>query len=110
MVVVALLAGVRGAARVVAFAAAGDALEVEVRGLFAGLDRPGAIALATRVAASTALALCEVVAVRIERISGKRELAQKKSDEEKRSLASFLEKRNWSGDAEAAELTKGSDN
>ncbi|MGI9538323.1 MAG: pyridoxamine 5'-phosphate oxidase family protein [Desulfocapsaceae bacterium] len=57
-----------------------------------------------------AVALCEVVAVRIERISGKRELAQKKSDEEKRSLSSFLEKRNWSGDAEAAGLIRGSNN
>ena len=56
-----------------------------------------------------AVALCEVVAVRIERISGKRELAQKKSDEEKRSLSSFLEKRDWPGDAEAAELIKGND-
>ena len=56
-----------------------------------------------------ALALCEVVAVRIERISGKRELAQKKNDEEKRSLSSFLEQRNWSGDAEAAELITGDD-
>lgn len=56
-----------------------------------------------------AVALCEVVAVRIESISGKRELAQKKSDEEKRSLGSFLEKRNRPGDGEAAELIKGND-
>jgi len=59
--------------------------------------------------ATKAVALCEVVAVRIERISGKRELAQKKNDEEKRSLSSFLERRNWPGDAEAAELITGND-
>ena len=54
-----------------------------------------------------AVGLCEVVAVRIERISGKRELAQKKSDEEKGALSGFLENRNLPGDAEAAGLIRG---
>lgn len=54
-----------------------------------------------------AVRLCEVVAVRIERISGKRELAQKKSDEEKDALSGFLENRNLPGDAETADLIKG---
>ena len=56
-----------------------------------------------------AVTLCEVVAVRIESISGKRELAQNKSDEERRSLGSFLKKRNWPGDGEAAELVEGNE-
>ena len=50
-----------------------------------------------------AVSLCEVVAVRIESISGKREFAQKKSDEYKQGLAEYLRKRNLAGDDEAAD-------
>ncbi len=55
-------------------------------------------------AESEAVGLCEVVAIRIERMSGKRDLAQKKSDEEKQKLSDYLKARNWPGDAEAADL------
>lgn len=54
-----------------------------------------------------AVGLCEVVAISIERISGKRELAQKKSDEEKHKLSAYLKNRNLPGDAEAADLLVG---
>ena len=54
-----------------------------------------------------AVGLCEVVAVRIERISGKSGLAQKKSDEEKQALSAFLKHRDLPGDAEAADLIIG---
>jgi predicted FMN-binding regulatory protein PaiB len=54
-----------------------------------------------------AVGLCEVVAVRIERISGKSGLAQKKSDEEKRSLSTYLKNRDLPGDAETADLLMG---
>jgi hypothetical protein len=54
-----------------------------------------------------AVGLCEVVAVRIERISGKSGLAQKKSDEEKRALSIFLKNRDLPGDAETADLIIG---
>lgn len=50
-----------------------------------------------------AVSLCEVVVVRIESITGKRELAQKKSDEEKQQLAAYLRNRNSPGDSEAAD-------
>ncbi|MCG6931210.1 MAG: pyridoxamine 5'-phosphate oxidase family protein [Desulfofustis sp.] len=57
-----------------------------------------------RITADTkAVAQCEVVAVRIESVTGKREFAQKKSDEDKLRLASFLRKRNQPGDQEAAD-------
>lgn len=52
---------------------------------------------------TSAVSLCEVVAVRVESITGKREFAQKKSDEEKQQLAAFLRKRNLPGDGEAAD-------
>ena len=54
-----------------------------------------------------AFGLCEVVAVRIERISGKSGLAQKKSDEEKQALSAFLKHRDLPGDAETADLIIG---
>ena len=50
-----------------------------------------------------AVPLCEVVAVRIESMTGKREFAQKKSDVEKQQLAAYLEKRDLPGDREAAD-------
>lgn len=56
-----------------------------------------------------AFSLCDVVAVRIERISGKRELAQNKKNEEKQALSAYLTNRNLPGDVEAAELILGKD-
>lgn len=61
----------------------------------------------TITAETKAVSLCEVVAVRIESMSGKSELAQRKSDEEKANLSSFLRKRNKPGDADAAECISG---
>ncbi len=58
----------------------------------------------TITAETKAVKLCEVVAVRIERLSGKSELAQKKSTEEKNKLSSFLKNRDLPGDSEAADL------
>ena len=48
--------------------------------------------------------MCSVVAVRIESISAKSDLAQKKSDEVKQSIADYLQQRNLPGDSEAAAL------
>ncbi len=53
-----------------------------------------------------AVAACAVVAVRIETMSGKSDLAQKKSDAEKEMLRSYLQRRNLPGDAEAARLIR----
>jgi len=58
-------------------------------------------------AQTRAVPLCEVVAVRIERISGKQELAQNKSDEEKRELSTYLQSRGLAGDRQAARLISG---
>ncbi len=61
-----------------------------------------------KISAETrAVGMCEVVAIRIETITGKRELAQKKSDDEKRNLSDYLKKRNLPGDVEAADLIVG---
>jgi nitroimidazol reductase NimA-like FMN-containing flavoprotein (pyridoxamine 5'-phosphate oxidase superfamily) len=54
-----------------------------------------------------ALGLCEVVAVRIERISAKSDLAQNKSDADLKSLRSYLSSRGLPGDSEAAALLGG---
>ena len=54
-----------------------------------------------------AVGLCEVVAVRIERISAKSDLAQNKSAEDKESLRSYLSTRGLPGDLEAAALLGG---
>ena len=53
-----------------------------------------------------AVAACTVVAVRIESMSGKGDLAQKKSDAEKAKLRGYLQRRNLPGDAEAARLIR----
>ncbi len=58
-------------------------------------------------AQTRAVPLCEIVAVRIERISGKQELAQNKSDEEKRELSTYLQSRGLAGDRQAARLISG---
>jgi uncharacterized protein len=51
-----------------------------------------------------AVALCTVVAVRIETVSCKSDLAQKKSDEERRRIGDYLRSRNLPGDDEAVRL------
>lgn len=58
-------------------------------------------------AQTRAVPLCEVVAVRVERVSGKQELAQNKSDEEKRELSTYLQGRGLAGDRRAARLISG---
>lgn len=56
--------------------------------------------------ATPAVALCTVVAVRVENISAKANLAQKKSAEEKEKIRTYLEQRGLPGDAEAAALIR----
>jgi len=51
-----------------------------------------------------AVSLCTVVAVRIETISCKCDLAQKKSDDERQRIGNYLRNRNLPGDCEAARL------
>lgn len=48
--------------------------------------------------------LCTVIAVRVEQISGKSDLAQNKEKNEKVRIAEYLRKRNLPGDEEAARL------
>jgi nitroimidazol reductase NimA-like FMN-containing flavoprotein (pyridoxamine 5'-phosphate oxidase superfamily) len=57
-------------------------------------------------AETSAVASCAVVAVRVESMSGKSDLAQKKSDEHKSRIAEYLQKRNLPGDEEAARLIR----
>ena len=57
-------------------------------------------------AATPAVALCAVVAVRVESISAKANLAQKKSAAEKEKIRAYLEQRGLPGDAEAAALVR----
>jgi uncharacterized protein len=49
-----------------------------------------------------AVALCTVVAVRIDNMSCKSDLAQKKTDEERRRISVYLHNRNFPGDDEAS--------
>jgi uncharacterized protein len=60
-------------------------------------------------AETSAVALCLVVAVRIEAISGKSDLAQKKDRQTRQRLASYLQQRNRPGDQEAAQLLRDRD-
>lgn len=53
--------------------------------------------------------LCSVIAVRVERISGKSDLGQKMGDDDRQRLAVYLKKRNLPGDQETAELMGGND-
>lgn len=53
-----------------------------------------------------AVGLCEVVAIRIGKISGKANLCQKKSAEEKERIQHYLEKRALPGDIDSAALLK----
>lgn len=55
-------------------------------------------------AAIPAVALCEVVAVRILSLSAKANLAQKKSAAEKEKICSYLRQRDLPGDRDAADL------
>ncbi len=57
--------------------------------------------------ATPAVAQCQVVAVRIESISGKSDLAQKKDETTRQRLSRYLHQRNQPGDAEAARLLAG---
>ena len=50
------------------------------------------------------VAACSVVAVRVTTMTGKSDLGQKKSAEEKAMIANFLRRRNLPGDMEAANL------
>jgi nitroimidazol reductase NimA-like FMN-containing flavoprotein (pyridoxamine 5'-phosphate oxidase superfamily) len=52
---------------------------------------------------SKAVALCHVVAVRIDSVTAKANLAQKKSAAEKKRIAAYLRKRGWPGDKKAAD-------
>jgi nitroimidazol reductase NimA-like FMN-containing flavoprotein (pyridoxamine 5'-phosphate oxidase superfamily) len=55
-------------------------------------------------ATTPAVALCAVVAVRVESISGKANLAQKKSAADKEKIRAYLLQRGLPGDKEAADL------
>ena len=55
-------------------------------------------------AASREVDLCSLIAVRVERMSGKSDLAQKMTAEEQKQVADYLERRDLPGDREAAEL------
>ncbi len=55
-------------------------------------------------ATTPAVALCAVVAVRVESISAKANLAQKKSAVDKQKIRAYLQQRGLPGDKEAAEL------
>ena len=57
-------------------------------------------------AETRAVALCTVVAVRVERISAKANLAQKRSSAEKEKIRAYLEQRGLTGDAETAALIR----
>lgn len=55
-------------------------------------------------AASREIDLCSLIAVRVERMTGKSDLAQKMTAEEQRQVAEYLDRRGLPGDREAAEL------
>jgi nitroimidazol reductase NimA-like FMN-containing flavoprotein (pyridoxamine 5'-phosphate oxidase superfamily) len=61
---------------------------------------------ASITAATPAVALCTVVAVRVESLSAKANLAQKKSAAEKEKIRAYLQQRGLAGDAEAASLIR----
>lgn len=66
----------------------------------------GAPGFSRITAADPEVAACHVVAVRIERMTGKSDLAQKKNAADKERIRSYLEKRGLAGDLEAAELIR----
>jgi predicted FMN-binding regulatory protein PaiB len=53
-----------------------------------------------------AVKLCVVVAVQVESLSGKANLAQKKSEAEKNKIRTYLQQRDLPGDREAAALIR----
>ena len=61
-------------------------------------------AFAAITAATPAVAHCAVVAVRVESLTAKANLGQKKSTEEKAKICSYLQQRGLPGDQEAADL------
>ncbi len=58
-------------------------------------------------AETKAVKSCSVIAIRAESISGKSDLAQKMSDDDKKQVAEYLNKRNLPGDKEASLLIGG---
>ena len=64
-------------------------------------QRPGFAAITSD---TPAVALCTVVAVRVENLSCKSDLAQKKSDDERQRIGAYLKGRGLPGDDEAAGL------
>ncbi len=67
---------------------------------------PG-VKLVPITADTPAVDICAVVAVRIDEMTGKSDLAQKKNEQDKAVLAEYLQKRGLAGDREAAELIGG---
>jgi uncharacterized protein len=61
---------------------------------------------ATITAATPAVALCTVVAVRIQSVTAKANLAQKKSAADKDKIRAYLRQRGLPGDVEAADLIR----
>jgi len=57
-------------------------------------------------AETEAVSLCTVVAVRVESLSAKSDLAQKKNEETRRRIAGYLTRRGLPGDEEAAMLIR----
>jgi uncharacterized protein len=55
---------------------------------------------------SKGLAPCTVIAVRVEHISGKSDLAQKMAEEDREKVANYLAQRGLPGDREAADLIR----
>lgn len=83
-----------------------DRIDEKVRALNAlvAAHEPADTEFPPITAATPAVALCLVVAVRIESISGKSDLAQKKDWQTRQRLGSYLHQRNRPGDEEAARL------
>ncbi len=67
-------------------------------------DHENQPALDAITAETPAFKACHVVAVRIESISGKSNLAQKKTTDEQQRIAAYLQKRDLPGDRETARL------
>ena len=90
---------IRGRAQVV------DTLEEKVAALNALMDSHEGLTAVPRITADMPeVKACAVVAVRIESLSGKSDLAQNKSEADKEKIRRYLQKRDLPGDAEAARL------
>lgn len=76
-----------------------------LNGLVQQHERPGR-RFQPVTAATRAASICAVVAIRVERLTGKSDLAQKKTEAERKRLAAYLEARNLPGDGEAAALIR----